>query len=195
MAAAKRGLKTGLRARAKTVLLMLDETVVTETPPLYACYGRVGQQVTVPITGNRAKRIVHGALNVGTGDLQLLITREWVQETHQLFLRQVRSHWRGWNVVLFEDRGSPHTAGDSRALAAARLGIQVRLLPTATPKLNAMDHLFRHVKGRAEASRATRSIDASADNACRYLLDMTPPERPRKAGVLSGNFWLTTWPD
>src|SRR4051812_46736264 len=55
--------------------------------------------------------------------------------------------------------------------------------------------LFRHVKGRAEANRATRSIDASADNACRYLLDLTPRERLRKAGVLSGNFWLTTWPD
>ena len=194
MAAGKRGLKTGLRGRVRTVLLMLDETIVTETPPLYACYGRIGRQVTVPITGNRAKRIVHGAMNVGTGDLQLLITHEWVQETHRAFLRQIRGHWRGWDVVLFEDRGSPHTADDSRDLAAA-LGIQVRLLPTATPKPNAMDHLFRHVKGRAEANRATRSIDASADNACRYLLDMTPRERLRKAGVLSGNFWLTTWPD
>ncbi len=148
----------------------------------------------MPITGNRAKRFVHGAVNVGTGGLTLLVTHEWVQETHQAFLRQVRSHWRGWNLVLFEDRGSPHTAGDSRELAAG-LGIEVRLLPTATPKLNAMDHLFRHVKGRAEANRATRSIDESADNACRYLLDLTPRERLRKAGVLSGNFWLTTWPN
>ena len=40
---------------------MLDETIITETPPLYACYGHIGEQVRVPITGNRAKRILHGA--------------------------------------------------------------------------------------------------------------------------------------
>ena len=27
--------------------------------------------------------------------------------------------------------------------------------------------------------------------ACEYLLNLTPPERLRKAGVLSGDFWLT----
>ena len=44
------------------VLLMLDETIITETPPLYARYGKVGQQAELPITGNRAKRILHGVL-------------------------------------------------------------------------------------------------------------------------------------
>ena len=96
---------------------MLDETIVTETPPLYSCYGHRGEQVEVPITGSRAKRILHGAMNIRSGDIQLLITHEWVQETHQAFLAMIRGHWRGWNVVLFEDRGSPHTAGGSRALA------------------------------------------------------------------------------
>ena len=33
---------------------MLDETIITETPPLYSCYGHVGEQVRVPITGNRS---------------------------------------------------------------------------------------------------------------------------------------------
>jgi hypothetical protein len=42
---------------------------------------------------------------------------------------------------------------------AQRLGIQLRFLPRATPKLNAMDHLGRHVKGRALADRKTRSIE------------------------------------
>jgi len=46
---------------------MLDETIITETPPLSSCYGRLGQQVRIPITGNRAKRVLHGALNVRTG--------------------------------------------------------------------------------------------------------------------------------
>jgi transposase len=101
----------------------------------------------------------------------------------------IRSHWRGWHLVLFEDRGSPHTAYASRELAAD-LGIQLRFLPRATPELNAMDCLWRHAKGEGLADRATRSIDQSADAVCQRILDLTPRERLRKAGVLSGNFWL-----
>jgi transposase len=189
MAAGKRGLKRGLATRKRTVILMLDETIITETPPLYACYGHIGEQVCVPITGNHARRILHGVLNVQNGEVLLLITEEWVQETHQAFLIMIRSHWRGWNIVLFEDRGSPHTAGESLRLAG-ELHIKLRFLPKATPELNAMDHLWRHVKGRGLANRATQSIDESADSACRYILDMSRRERLRKAGVLSGNFWL-----
>lgn len=168
---------------------MLDETIVTETPPLYSCYCRIGEQARVPITGNRAKRILHGALNIRSGDVVLLITEEWVQETHQAFLRMIRAHWRGWHIVVFEDRGSPHTAEASQELAAD-WGMELRFLPRATPELNAMDHLWRHVKGCALANRETRSIDESADQACRYILDLSPRERLQKAGVLSGNFWL-----
>jgi transposase len=169
---------------------MLDETIITETPPLYSCYGRVGQQVSVPITGNRAKRILHGTINVGTGDVVLLITHDWVQETHQFFLRMVRSHWRGWHIVLFQDRGSPHTADDSVELAGV-LGIEVRWLPKATPELNAMDQLWRRAKGRALASRPTQSVDTSADGVCQHILGLSPRQRLCQAGVLSGRFWLT----
>ena len=171
--------------------MTLDEIIITETPPLYCCYGRIEQQVCVPITGNRSKRIVHGAINIITGDLVLLITSEWDALTHQYFLTMIRSHWRGWQIILFEDRGSPHTAEDSVELAL-RLGIQLRFLPRACPKLNAMDHLFRFVKGEAVANRPTLTIDQSADSVCRYLYEMNSHERLIKAGVLSGNFWLTS---
>lgn len=170
---------------------MLDEIIITETPPLYSCYARKGCQTCVPITGNRQKRILHGCLNIWSGEVLLLITREWVAETHQAFLQMIRAHWRGWQIVLFEDRGTPHKAEDSLSLAL-EFGIEVRLLPRATPELNAMDHLWRSVKGRGLSNRPTRSIDDSADQACRYILEMSRRERLRKAGVLSGDFWLTT---
>lgn len=168
---------------------MLDETIITETPPLYCCYGRAGRQVRVPISGNRAKRVVHGALNILSGEVLLLITDVWDELTHQYFLEMVRSHWRGWNLILFEDRGSPHTAEDSLELAR-ELGFQVRLLPTACPELNAMDHLFRFVKGRGVSNRPTRSIETSALSACRYIYALPRHERLLKAGVLSDDFWL-----
>ncbi len=169
---------------------MLDETIITETPPLYNAYGHVGEQVRVPITGNRSKRILHGAINIASGDMALLITEEWDNETHQAFLAMIRSHWRGWNPVMFEDRASQHKSPSSLALAE-ELGIEVRLLPRATPELNAMDHLWRHAKRQAVGDRPTVTVLDSALAVCQYLIDLSPRERLRKAGVLSGNFWLT----
>jgi transposase len=168
---------------------MLDETIVTETPPLYARYGPVGAQAEVPISGSRAKRILHGAINIRSGDVTLLATAEWDAETHQAFLRQIRSHWRGWHIVLFEDRGPAHTAAESRALVR-ELGIEVRWLPRATPELNAMDHLWKHVKANVLANQPTRSMDQSAEAASQYILGLSRRERLRKAGILSGRFWL-----
>jgi hypothetical protein len=168
---------------------MLAETIMTETPPLYDCYGRIGEPVGVPITGNRAKRMLPGVMNSGRGDVLLLIPEAWVQETPQACLAMLRSHWRGWHRLVFEDRGSPHTAATTLALASA-LHIELRFLPNATPELTARDQLW-HVKGQGLANRPTRSIDDSADVACRYILQMSRHERLRKAGVFSGNFWLT----
>lgn len=170
---------------------MLDEVIITETPPLYCCYGRIGRQVCVPITGSRAKRVIHGALNIKTGELLVLITEVWDEVTHQFFLGMIRRHWRGWHIIVFEDRGTPHTAEESLAVARA-LGLQVRLLPRACPELNAMDHLFRFVKSRGVSNQPTRSIDESAMAACRSLHALSRHERLTKAGVLSGDFWLTS---
>jgi DDE superfamily endonuclease len=170
---------------------MLDETFILETPPLRAGWAKVGVQAEGPITGTHARRVLHGALNITTGHVECLITEHWTAATHQAFWRQVRQAWRGWHIVLFADRGSPHTAKASRALATA-LGLEVRWLPTATPELNACEGLWRGAKGSGLANRAGQSIDDAANTACRYILDLTPRKRLQLAGVLSGNFWLST---
>ena len=92
--------------------------------------------------------------------------------------------------MLFEDRATQHKSPGSLALAE-ELGIEVRLLPKATPELNAMDHLWRQTKQEALGDRETIAIEGSALDACRYIIDLSPRDRLRKAGVLSGNFWLT----
>ena len=71
------------------------------------------------------------------------------------------------------------------------MGIEIRLLPRATPELNAMDTLWKQVKRDALGDRPTESIDQSAEGACEHILAMRPHDRLRQAGVLSGNFWLT----
>jgi DDE superfamily endonuclease len=121
---------------------MLDEPLITETPPLVACYGPRGEQVEVPVTGQHARRVLHGVRNIRSGGVLFLITETWDQQRHQAFLEMIRRHWSGWHLILFADRGSPHTAATSRQRAKA-LGMEVRCLPRATPELKAMDHLWR----------------------------------------------------
>jgi hypothetical protein len=173
------------------VVLFTDATILTETPPLRACWSPAGRQAEVPITGNRSRVVVYGALNPATGGLWLDEAAAWNQQSFQDHLRGVRWLWRGWRVVLFLDRGSPHTAAASRALAA-ELGIELRFLPTACPELNPVEGLWRHVKGRVLANEPTPDLDDSLGRVCDELFLMPPTERLRLAGVLSGNFWLPT---
>jgi len=62
--------------RLRPVILMRDETIITESPPLYHCYSRIGEPVRIPITGKHARRMVHGVLNIRSGDVLLLITED-----------------------------------------------------------------------------------------------------------------------
>ena len=189
MATSKRGLQRGLKGRPRTVILFLDETLLTETPPLRAAWALEGEQAEIPITGNRDKRVLFGVLNPKSGTVLLHGAEAWNQKEFQDVLRQIRSRWRGWHIVLFIDQGSPHTAKASRRLAK-ELGIELRWLPVACPDLNPVDDLWRHVKQDVLANEGTPDLDVSLARACEYILSLTPEERLRKAGLLSGNFWL-----
>lgn len=162
---------------------------MTETPPLRAAWSKIGEQAEVPITGNRDKRVLWGTLNPATGEILLSWSLKWNKIAFQEFLRRIRSHWRGWNIVLFLDKGSPHTAQRSRKLAE-ELGIELRWLPTACPELNPLEGLWRCGKKEVLANAPTLSMDASLAELCEWILSLSPRERLRKAGVLSGRFWL-----
>ena len=81
-----------------------------------------------------------------SGDVALLITEEWIKETHQTFLAMIRSHWRGWNIVLVRGSGLAAQVAGEPARGPSSWGSRSGLLPRATPELNAMDHLWRHTK-------------------------------------------------
>ena len=143
------------------------------------------------MTGNRGRRVVYGTLAIGTGAIRLDLTDRWNQWTFRQHLLGIRATWRGWRIVLFLDRGSPHTAKDTRALARG-LRIELRFLPTATPELNPVEGLWRYLKGRVLANEPTPDLDAALHRAFDDLRQMAPVERLRLAGVLSTNFWLST---
>jgi len=171
------------------VLLALDETILTETPPLRAAWGRQGQQVSIPITGNRGRRVLYGALNLRSGKLELASSLHWAQEGFQAFLQHIRRRWRGWRIVLFLDRGSPHTARRSRELAQT-LAIELRWLPTACPELNPIEHLWRHLKRDVLGNCGVQPITTALERALTYLRGLSPAECRRKAGLLAPGCWL-----
>jgi hypothetical protein len=191
VAAGERGLKKGLAVRERTVVLFSDATIVTETPPLRAAWSRRGEPAEVPVTGNRGRRVVFAALNAKSGAVRVDDAKQWNGESFREHLRAVRRTWRGWRIVLFLDRGSPHTAGPSRALAA-ELGVEVRWLPTACPELNPVEGLWGWLKGRVLCNRQPDRFADTLKRALDALASLTKAEALAAAGVRSGNFWLPT---
>jgi hypothetical protein len=190
LATGKRGLKHGLKGRKRTICLFIDSTLFNEIPPLRAMWAPIGEQAQVPILGqHRAKRILTGVLNIQTGSYFQYSSEAYNQETFQLILKLIHRRWRGWHIVLFLDKISAQRADRSRRLAKD-LGIQLRYLPTACPELNPVDHLWRHLKKDILANEPLPDLKTTLKHACAYLDDLSPCERLRKAGVLSGHFWL-----
>jgi len=166
----------------------MDETILTSIPPLRAKWVQKGSQSVVPIIGDHKRRVLYGTMSL-RGGLLIHNTPKCNQEEFQIHLHMIRSLWRGWNIVLFLDRASFHRAEES-VILAEELGIAFRWLPVACPKLNPMDHLWRHIKGDVLANTPDNSLDESVDQVYQYLRELGSAGWMRKAGLFSEKFWL-----
>jgi hypothetical protein len=92
-------------------------------------------------------------------------------------------------VALLLDGASRHSARDSEWLAAD-LDIELIYLPARCSNVNPMDFLLKWGKDKICANKQYLSIDYQADRFIEYLLGLSPEEALRKAGLLSGWFWL-----
>jgi DDE superfamily endonuclease len=186
--------KRAIRARLaelppRSVILAEDETDLRLFPPLRSGWARRGRPAPVPISGGNAKRVLFGAINITTGRRLFLVRRRGRASDYQAFLEEIHWHYRGWHVVLLLDEDSSHTAGRSQDLAA-ELKMELLWLPTRSPHLNPMDHLWRHGKQVMLANHQYDSIDTQAEDLVAYLMGLSPLEALTKAGILSGNLWL-----
>jgi transposase len=171
------------------VVLVLDETLLRQFPPLRAAWALRGEQAQVPITGENARRVLFGAINPRTGHRVVLQRPSMRQEDFQAFLRLLRARYPGRPLYLLLDQASCHTAAKSEALAA-RLDIHLLLLPKQWSELNSMDHLWRALKQYISANRQYPSVDAQAQHAEDWVLGLSDQQALRKAGVLGRHFWL-----
>ncbi|HXG64845.1 MAG TPA: IS630 family transposase [Blastocatellia bacterium] len=175
--------------RRGDVLLFVDATILRLFPPLRACWARRGQQAVVRISGQNARRVLFGALNPRTGHRVVLKRPRMRQEDFQAFLRLLRKRYRGRRIWLLLDKARCHEAASSQRLAA-NLKMELVWLPKQCSELNAMDHLWRGLKGHVSANRQFKNIDEHADQATEWVLGLSSRAALRKAGVLSKSFWL-----
>jgi DDE superfamily endonuclease len=177
------------RVEPGAVILFEDETTLRWFPPLRGMWAFRGEQAKVPITGQNAKRVLFGAINFRTGHRVVLRRPQTRQADFQEFLRLLRRRYGGRPLYLLLDKAPCHDTKGSRGLAA-RLGIELVWLPKQCSELNAMDHLWKPVKGQISANWQWSTVDEHADHAERWVLGLSDREALRKAGILSEDFWL-----
>jgi hypothetical protein len=174
------------------VLLGEDETVLRLFPVLRRAWALRGEQAHVAITGCNAKRVLFGAINLRTGH-RIILRRPNMEQVHfQAFLRLVREAYPGHPIALLLDEAPSHRAAKSQGLAAD-LDIELIWLPKQCAELNAMDQLWRELKGHISANYQYPTIEEHAAAAEQWIRSLTPTEALRKAGIRSKNFWLKSF--
>jgi transposase len=169
--------------------LFEDETDLLLFPPLRAGWFLRGKPATVPLTGENAKRVVFGTIDVDTGRRILISRAAPCAVDFQVLLRKIRRGYGKRKVALLLDKASRHTAQTTTDLAA-ELNIEFIWLPRKSTNINPMDRLWKWGKDKICANTQYLSIDYQADCFIEYLLGLSAQEALRKAGLLSGRFWL-----
>ena len=170
--------------------MFTDWTLLRLFPPLGAMWAEIGMQAKVSITGQNAKRVLFGTINVRTARRTVYIGRSVGRQEVRAFLLALRKSYRRASTIwLLADRASGHTAQATLALAK-ELRIEFVWLPKQRPELNAMDQLWKGLKRDVAANRQAASIDDLADRASQWVLSLTPAQARRKSGMASSKFWL-----
>lgn len=180
------------RLPAKAVLLFEDETVLRLFPLLRRAWGLRGEPLRIGITGRNAKRVLFGALHPRTGHRLLQQAPNMKQLHFQSFLHLLRRAYRQQPIWLLLDEAPCHIAPRSQMLAR-QLNMELLWLPKQCSELNAMEQLWREMKGNSSANYQHPTIEAHVAFAQAWLLALTGTEAKRKAGILSKNFWLQSF--
>lgn len=174
---------------AEAVLLFEDETIIRLFPGLRRAWAFSGQQAGIGISGRNDRQVLFGTINMHTGHRIVFQYRDMKQGSFQSFLQLLRRNYRNRHIWLILDKAGCHTTRKSLQLAEA-LNIKLIWLPKQCPELNAMDHLWRHLKRDVSANHQYKSVDQHAQFARTYMLALTKEDALRKAGIHSENFWL-----
>lgn len=169
-----------------------DETTLREFPPLRAAWGQRGEQQVVVVSGRNARRVVHGALNVATGDFVSLIRERSRQDDCAAFVEALGQVRPEVPKLLVWDNAPPHHPKRVQAAAAAA-NIRLAFLPFRSPELMPCEDLGRLAKAVVAANRVYETVQEQAERAVAWLAALTPFDRLLKTGLFGTKFqWLAT---
>ena len=169
-----------------------DETTVREFPPLRAGWGRRGRQALVVISGRNARRVLHGAVNVATGEVVRLVRERNRGEDVAAAVAALGAVRPGVPKLLIWDNAPPHKTRAARGAAEAA-GVEIAWLPFRAPELNPCEDLWRHLKRLVAANRVYPTVAELAARAVGWLDALAPGDVLRSCGLQSSKFdWLPT---
>jgi transposase len=169
-----------------------DETGLREFPPLRAAWAPRGCQAEVVISGRNARRVLHGALNVATGELVCVARERGRGEDAAAGVAALGACRPRVPKLLIWDNAPPHHTRLVRETAEAA-GIALGWLPFRSPELNPCEDLWRLMKGAVAANSPPADLDERAAQAVAWLAALSPDDRLRCSGLLSSKFqWLST---
>lgn len=170
-----------------------DETTLREFPPLRASWAKRGEQREVMISGQNAKRVIHGALNARTGELVPVGREASRQDDCIAFLEALARVRPEVPKLLIRDNAPPHHP--KRVLEAAeKAQMTIAWLPFRAPELNPIEDIWRLLKRTIAANRVYDSMQTLLDHALAWLKAGPPESLLTRSGLTSSKFdWLPTY--
>lgn len=146
----------------------------------------------VLISGRNSRRVIHGAINVHTGEFVHLVRERSRQDDAAAFVRELGRQDPGVPKLLIWDNAPPHHPTRVRQ-AATEAGIEIVWLPFRAPELNPCEDLWRVLKSKVAANRVYAEVADLAAAASRWLTELTSAQILRSSGLTSPKFqWLIT---
>lgn len=144
------------------------------------------------ISGRNARRVIHGMLNLDSGELVYLIRARGRGPDCAAAIAALGQRRPGVPKLLVWDNAPPHHTHAARD-AAALAGVELAWLPFRSPELNPCEDLWRHLKSTVAANRAYDSVEALAARASAWLAALAASQVLRLSGLHARKFdWLAT---
>lgn len=144
------------------------------------------------ISGRNARRVVHGMLNVASGELVHLVRERGRGPDCAAAVAALGRLRPAVPKLLIWDNAPPHHTHAARDAAAAA-GVELAWLPFRAPELNPSEDLWRQLKATVAANRAYDSVDTLARRAAAWLDSLAAEQVLQLTGLRARKFdWLPT---
>jgi len=119
-------------------------------------WSRIGDPVTVTRGGRRARIVMYGTL----ADDGTRLMRRYERFDGPTFVKYLKETKRKWGkVLIIMDNASQHRHRDVKKFLKEHDDVEVLYLPTATPKLSAVENIWKDAKYRLVTSEFYETLE------------------------------------